>query len=109
MPRVAILLNPGQLSNPDLDLLVEIPTAIESASEGQIVDDWYDYLDDHETIALFLRSSLDAKEMLHLILTFLKENLILENNIYTSCSFAVCEKDTPDGFMDYVTIDKQQF
>ena len=45
MQTIVIVLNPGKLENPDLDLRYQIPDRIEELSGGLIKDNGYDYID----------------------------------------------------------------
>ena len=45
MQTIIVLLNPGKLENPDLDIRYQIPDRIEEVSGGIIQDNGYDYID----------------------------------------------------------------
>ena len=45
MQTIIVLLNPGQLPNPDLDLRYLVPDRIEEVSASLIKDNGYDYID----------------------------------------------------------------
>lgn len=45
MQTIIIVLNPGKLTNPDLDLRYLIPDRISEITEGAIRDNGYDYID----------------------------------------------------------------
>ena len=45
MQTIIVLLNPGQLQNPDLDLRYLVPDRIEEVSASLIKDNGYDYID----------------------------------------------------------------
>ncbi len=48
MQTIIVLLNPGQLQNPDLDLRYLVPDRIEEVSASLIKDNGYDYIDAEE-------------------------------------------------------------
>lgn len=45
MQTIVVLLNPGKLENPDMDLRYCIPDRIEEVSKGAIQDNGYDFVD----------------------------------------------------------------
>ena len=45
MQTIIVLLNPGKLNNPDLDLCYCVPDRIEEVSHGEIQDNGYDFID----------------------------------------------------------------
>ncbi len=45
MQTIIIVLNPGKLTNPDLDLRYLIPDRVSEITEGAVRDNGYDYID----------------------------------------------------------------
>ena len=48
MQTIIVVLNPGKLENPDMDLRYCIPDRIEEVSNAAIKDNGYDYIDTEE-------------------------------------------------------------
>ena len=71
MQTIIIVLNPGKLENPDLDLRYLVPDRIEEVSGGAIEDDGYDYVDAEEgepgpLMGIWMRTE-NAAEAWHII------------------------------------------
>lgn len=48
MQTIIVLLNPGKLENPDMDLCYCVPDRVEAVSHGAIQDNGYDFIDTEE-------------------------------------------------------------
>ena len=79
MPTITLLLDPGQLENPDLDLRYAIPELLSDRSNGLIRDGGYDYETD-QVLALYLQVD-DATAATEFIEMVLREVVILDNHL----------------------------
>lgn len=50
MQTIIVLLNPGKLENPDMDLCYCLPDRIEEVSDSLIRSNGYDFIDTEEAI-----------------------------------------------------------
>lgn len=93
---IVIVLDPGKLENPDLDLRYDVPARIEAATEGAVRDGGYDYIDPPPDrpgplMGLFLRTGQPAAGLWPKVLELLRRERFLDNDlsrlaeIYISC------------------------
>lgn len=93
METIILKLNPNVLTNPDLDLCYVVPEEIESLSNGLIMDNGYDYLEEiNNTIGIWMKAEC-AKESYLDIIEILKKHLFLENDLSKSCEIYISESD----------------
>ena len=92
MQTIIVLLNPGQLQNPDLDLRYLVPDRIEEVSASLIKDNGYDYIDAEAgqpgpLLGIWLETESAAQNW----------PLIAEgNDLSASAQIYISEKDTDD-------------
>lgn len=79
MALVALILDPGRLTNPDLDLRYEVPQRISDASSGLLVSVGYGY-DSQDRIHVYLETE-DLPNSLELIRGFLQTTRLLDNDL----------------------------
>ncbi len=100
MQTIVIVLNPGKLKNPDLDLRYRIPERIEEISGGKIQDNGYDYIDTEEgepgpLLGLWLETENAAESWSGIVELFQKEEF-LENDLSQSAEIYISENATED-------------
>ena len=100
MQTIVIVLNPGKLKNPDLDLRYRIPERIEEISGGKIQDNGYDYIDTEEgepgpLLGLWLETENAAESWAGIVELFQKEEF-LENDLSQSAEIYISENATED-------------
>ncbi len=100
MQTIIIVLNPGKLENPDLDLRYLVPDRIEEVSGGAIEDDGYDYVDAEEgepgpLMGIWMRTE-NAAEAWHIIEDLFRKEKFLENDLHQSAQIYISEKETED-------------
>lgn len=97
MHTIIIVLDPAKLSNPDLDLRYVIPERIETASNGAIQDDGYDYIDTEgsSSLGIFLKTE-SAAENWPLILKLFQDETFMENDLSLSAEIFISENDGED-------------
>ncbi len=79
MPSIVLRLRPEDLVNPDADLRYLIPSYLETATDGAVRDDGYDYEDDDEMV-IFLATD-HAQGALELVRTALTARPVLGNEL----------------------------
>ena len=100
MQTIIIVLNPGKLENPDLDLRYDIPDRIEEVSNGAIQDNGYDYIDAEEgqpgpLMGIWLRTE-SAGENWPVIVKLFQEERFQGNDLSLSAEILISENDTED-------------
>lgn len=100
MQTIIILLNPGKLENPDLDLRYCIPDRIKEVSNGMIQDNGYDYLDTEEgepgpLMGIWLKTE-SANENWMIIRKLFEDEKFLENDLSLSARIYISENDAED-------------
>lgn len=100
MQTIIIVLNPGKLENPNLDLRYLVPDRIEEVSGGAIEDDGYDYVDAEEgepgpLMGIWMRTE-NAAEAWHIIEDLFRKEKFLENDLHQSAQIYISEKETED-------------
>ena len=88
MISIAISLNPQDLVNPDLDLRYLIPEKIESATDGKIQDNGYNYVDG-DNIVVYMTT--DKKEIIQKAIETIEKETILGNKLAESVVVGVNE------------------
>lgn len=100
MQTIIIVLNPGKLENPDLDLRYDIPDRIEEVSHGAIQDNGYDYVDAEEgqpgpLLGIWLKTE-SAGENWPVIVKLFQEERFKGNDLSLSAEILISENDTED-------------
>lgn len=100
MHTIIVLLNPGKLENPDLDIRYQIPDRIEEVSGGVIQDNGYDYIDAPEgqpgpLLGIWLKTE-SASENWPILLKLFKEEKFMGNDLSLSAEIFISENDTDD-------------
>lgn len=99
MQTIIIKLTPEKLENPDLDLCYSIPDRIEEVSNGKILDNGYDYLDDApgslSSIGIWLKTDSAREDYPMIVELFCKEK-IMGNDLSSSVEIYISENDTED-------------
>lgn len=91
MQTIIIKLNPATLANPDLDLRYRVPERIEEFTNGAVLDNGYDYLD-NQMLGLWLQTT-SAVQQYPLIIKLLQEELFLGNDLSQSVELYISEND----------------
>ena len=97
MQTIVIVLNPGKLENPDLDLRYQIPDRIEELSGGLIKDNGYDYIDteDGPLLGIWLETE-SADENWPVIVKLFQEEKFKGNDLSKAAEIFISENDTED-------------
>ena len=100
MQTIIIVLNPGKLENPDMDLCYCIPERIEEVSGGAIQDNGYDYLDTEKgqpgpLMGIWLKTE-SAEENLPIIIKLFQEEKFKGNDLSMSAEIYISENDTEE-------------
>ena len=100
MQTIVIVLNPGELRNPDLDLRYRISVRIAELTSGNIQDNGYDYIDTEEgmpgpLLGIWLKTE-DAGKDWSVVLNILQKEKFLENDLSLSAKIYVSEKEAED-------------
>lgn len=98
MQTIVILLNPGKLTNPDLDLRYLIPDRIGELTEEGIQDNGYDYIDCEGSgplLGIWLETEDAAQSWLAIAKMFLEEKF-LDNDLSLSAEIYISEKEAAD-------------
>lgn len=100
MQTIIVLLNPGKLTNPDADLRYDIPDRIEEISNGEILDNGYDYVDTEDgqpgpLMGIWLKTEC-AGEKWQLVRQLFQSERFKENDLSRSAQIYISENDTED-------------
>ena len=100
METIIVLLNPGKMENPDLDLRYEIPDRIEEVTEGLIRDNGYDYVDAEAgepgpLLGIWLRTE-SANDNWPAVVRLLREEVFQGNDLSQSAQIYISERDTAE-------------
>ena len=100
MQTIIVVLNPGKLENPDMDLRYCIPDRIEEVSNATIKDNGYDYIDTEEgqpvpLMAIWLETE-DAGQNWPMISTLFQTERFKGNDLSASAQIYISEKDTDE-------------
>ena len=98
MQTIVILVNPGKLTNPDLDLRYCIPERIEEVSKGAIRDNGYDYIDTEEgqpgpLMGIWLETE-SAEDHWPVVEKLFRDETFLENDLSAAAEIYISEQDT---------------
>ncbi len=98
MQTIVILLDPGKLINPDLDLRYLIPDRIEELTDGSIQDNGYDYIDREGSGPLFgiWLETGDAAQSWPAIAKLFHEEKFSDNDLSLSAEIYISEKEAAD-------------
>ena len=100
MQTIIIVLDPGKLENPDMDLCYCVPERIEEVSGGAIQDNGYDYLDTEKgqpgpLMGIWLKTE-SAEENLPIIIKLFQNEKFKENDLSVSAEIYISENDTEE-------------
>lgn len=100
MQTIIVLLNPGKLENPDLDLRYCIPDRIEEVSNSAIQDNGYDYIDTEEgqpgpLMGIWLETE-NASENWTMISELFQNEKFKGNDLSKSAQIYISENDTDE-------------
>ena len=100
MQTIIILLNPGKLENPDLDLRYLVPDRIEEVSASLIQGNGYDFIDTEDgqpgpLMGIWLASE-NAGETWHIVSELFQSEKFMGNDLSLSAQIYISENDTGD-------------
>lgn len=100
MQTILIVLNPGELANPDLDLRYRIPDRIAELTNDGIRDNGYDYIDTEENkpgplMGIWLETE-DAGENWPAVLNILQMEKFEGNNLSKSAKIYISDHEADD-------------
>ncbi|MCI8815276.1 MAG: hypothetical protein HFF16_07370 [Angelakisella sp.] len=98
MQTIIVLLNPGKLANPDIDLCYCVPDRIEEVSCGAIRDNGYDYIDTEAgqpgpLMGIWLETE-SAGENWPIIKKIFEDESFKGNDLSASAKIYISENDT---------------
>ena len=98
MQTIIVLLDPGKLENPDMDLCYCIPDRIEEVSNGTIQDNGYDFIDTESDqsgplMGIWLKTE-SAGENWTIIKKMFQNEKFKGNDLSVSAKIYVSENDT---------------
>ncbi|PWJ71511.1 hypothetical protein B0O40_1381 [Ruminococcaceae bacterium R-25] len=79
MQTIGIVLDPGKMSNPDLDIRYDLPERIEEYTDGKVKESAYDYLPD-ERMVIWLDTE-DAQKNVGDVIQLISSEMILDNDL----------------------------
>ena len=79
MQTIGIVLEPGKMSNPDLDIRYDLPERIEEYTDGKVKENAYDYLPD-ERMVIWLDTE-DAQKNVGDVIQLISSEMILDNDL----------------------------
>ncbi len=100
MQTIIVLLNPGKLTNPDTDLCYCVPVRIEEISNGEILDNGYDYIDTEDgqpgpLMGIWLKTEC-AAEKWQIIRQLFQSEKFKGNDLSLSAQIYISENDAED-------------
>lgn len=100
MQTIIVLLNPGKLENPDMDLRYCIPDRIQEVSNSVIQDNGYDYIDTEEgqpgpLMGIWLETE-NASENWRMISELFQNEKFKGNDLSKSAQIYIYENDTDE-------------
>lgn len=100
MQTIIVLLNPGKLKNPDIDLCYCVPDRIESVSDSLIQSNGYDFLDAEEgqpgpLMGIWLKTE-NAEKNWPVICKLFQSEQFKGNDLSVSAQIYISENDTDD-------------
>lgn len=98
MQTIIVLLNPGKLENPDMDLCYCIPDRIEEVSNGAIQDNGYDFVDTEDgepgpLMGIWLKTE-SASENWPILKKMFEDENFKRNDLSASAEIYISENDT---------------
>ena len=91
MQTILIVLDSEKMDNPDLDIRYLLPDRIQEYTDGQIVDNGYDYLDNDE-MGIWLDTD-DAAQNIEKVIELIKSEQILDNDLSRATEIYISEED----------------
>ena len=91
MQTILIVLDSEKMDNPDLDIRYLLPDRIQEYTDGQIVDNGYDYLDNDE-MGIWLDTD-DAEQNVEKVIELIKSEQILDNDLSRATEIYISEED----------------
>ncbi len=100
MQTIIVLLNPGKLENPDMDLCYCVPDRIEEVSSDVIQSDGYDFLDTEDgqpgpLMGIWLKTE-NASENWPIIRELFQTEIIKGNDLSKSAQIYISENEADD-------------
>ncbi len=100
MQTIIVVLNPGKLENPDLDLRYSVPDRIEEVSDSLIQDNGYDYIDVEDgqsgpLMGIWLATENAGKNW-HIVSKLFQSEKFMGNDLSLSAQIYISENDTDD-------------
>ena len=100
MQTIILLLNPGRLTNPDMDLRYLLPDRIEEVSGSRSLDNGYDFLDAEKgqpgpLMGIWL-TSVDAQANWPIVLDLLRSEQFKGNDLSKSAQIYISQRDTDE-------------
>lgn len=100
MQTIIVVLNPGQLENPDMDLRYSVPDRIEEVSNNVIQSNGYDFVDAEDgqpgpLMGIWLETE-NASENWPIISNLFQEEKFIGNDLSKSAQIYISENDTDD-------------
>lgn len=100
MQTIIVLLNPGKLENPDMDLRYCVPDRIQEVSNSVIQDNGYDYIDTEEgqpgpLMGIWLETE-NASENWTMISELFQNEKFKGNDLSKSAQIYISENDTDE-------------
>ena len=91
MQTILIVLDSEKMDNPDLDIRYLLPDRIQEYTDGQIVDNVYDYLNSDE-MGIWLDTD-DAAQNVEKVIELIKSEQILDNDLSRVAEIYISEED----------------
>ncbi len=91
MQTILIVLDSEKMDNPDLDIRYLLPDRIQEYTDGQIVDNGYDYLNSDE-MGIWLDTD-DAAQNVEKVIELIKSEQILDNDLSRVAEIYISEED----------------
>ena len=79
MQTIGIVLDPGKMSNPDLDIRYDLPERIEEYTDGKVKESCYDYLPDQRMV-IWLDAE-DSSKNVGDVIQLIGSEKILDNDL----------------------------
>jgi len=100
MQTIIVLLNPGKLENPDMDLRYCVPDRIQEVSNSVIQDNGYDYIDTEEgqpgpLMGIWLETE-NASENWTMISELFQNEKFKGNDLSKSAQIYISENNTDE-------------
>jgi hypothetical protein len=97
---IIVLLNPGKLKNPDMDLCYCVPERIEEASKSFIQDNGYNFIDTEPgqpgpLMGIWLKTE-DAGESWPVIRSLFQSEEFMGNDLSESAQIYISKEDTDE-------------